>query len=147
MQTISTKFFKSRNVSSNLQGLSLEYGFFNHNHRRNNDSTYLDKYSINTADIWQGILMTDKVWQCHVSYWKYFEFMSWSLQYKENHCFCNCFKYTKFWNWSNSFLWDKCLNINPFSTNVPLLYPLKTSENRRLMFSGSIEVEHWLKMG
>ena len=30
-------------------------------------------------------------------------------------------------------------NINPFSTNVPLLYPLKT-------FSGGIEVEHWLKM-
>ena len=27
--------------------------------------------------------------------------------------------------------------INPFSTNVPLLYPLKTSENRRFsVFSG-----------
>ena len=35
--------------------------------------------------------------------------------------------------------------INSFSTNVPLLYPLKTSENLR--FSGGIEVEHWLKMG
>ena len=29
----------------------------------------------------------------------------------------------------NIILWS---NINPFSTNVPLLYPLKTSENRRL---------------
>ena len=28
-------------------------------------------------------------------------------------------------------------NLKPFSTNVPLLYPLKTSE----------EVKHWLKMG
>ena len=28
--------------------------------------------------------------------------------------------------------------FNPFSTNVPLLY--------FLMFSGGIEVEHWLKM-
>ena len=42
-----------------------------------------------------------------------------------------------------------------FSTIVPLLYPLKTSENLRfyqktssfLMFSGGIEVKHWLKMG
>ena len=38
--------------------------------------------------------------------------------------------------------------FNPFSTNVPLLYPLKTSENIGfLMFLGVIEVEHWLKMG
>ena len=29
--------------------------------------------------------------------------------------------------------------MNPFSTNVPLLYPLKTS--------GGIEAEHWLKIG
>ena len=36
------------------------------------------------------------------------------------------------------------ISINPFSTNFPLLYPLKTSENQR--FSGGIEVEHWLKM-
>ena len=40
-------------------------------------------------------------------------------------------------------------NVNPFPTNVLLLYPLKTSEN--LQFSnvlrGGIEVEHWLKMG
>ena len=32
-------------------------------------------------------------------------------------------------------------NINLFSTNVPLLYLLKTSEN------WGIEVEHWLKIG
>ena len=38
-------------------------------------------------------------------------------------------------------------NINPFPTNVQLLYSLKTSENGGfLMFSGGIEVEHWLKM-
>ena len=38
--------------------------------------------------------------------------------------------------------------INLFSTNVSLLYPLKTSENPRFsdVFRG-IEVEHWLKMG
>ena len=35
--------------------------------------------------------------------------------------------------------------LNQFSTNVPLLYPLKTSEI--LMFSGGVEVEHRLKMG
>ena len=38
--------------------------------------------------------------------------------------------------------------INPFSTNVPLLHPLKTSENHSrgcLMFSGGIEVKQWLK--
>ena len=33
--------------------------------------------------------------------------------------------------------------LNPFSTNVLLLYPLKTSENWGfLMFSGGIEIEH-----
>ena len=35
--------------------------------------------------------------------------------------------------------------LNPFSTNVPRLYPLKTAGF--LMLSGGIEVEHWLKMG
>ena len=34
---------------------------------------------------------------------------------------------------------------SPFSTNVPLLNPLKTSGF--LMFSGGIEGKHWLKMG
>ena len=34
------------------------------------------------------------------------------------------------------------LLINQFSTKGPLPYPLKISE----MFSGGIEVEHWLKM-
>ena len=39
-------------------------------------------------------------------------------------------------------------SINPFSTNVPLLYPLKTSETVDfLMLSGSIEAKHWLEMG
>ena len=37
------------------------------------------------------------------------------------------------------------MHLNPFSTNVPLLYPLKTEGF--LMFSGDIEVEHWLKLG
>ena len=32
---------------------------------------------------------------------------------------------------SGDFSGDRSLNINPFSTNVPLLYPLKTSENWR----------------
>ena len=32
---------------------------------------------------------------------------------------------------------DKLLKLNPFSTIVPLLYPL----------SGGIEVEQWFKMG
>ena len=42
---------------------------------------------------------------------------------------------------------DLKTNINPFTTNVPLLYPLKT-ENLRFsdVFRG-IVVEHWLKMG
>ena len=41
-----------------------------------------------------------------------------------------------------------CKIFNPFSTNVPLLYPLKTSENQRFSdFPGGIDVEHWLKMG
>ena len=34
---------------------------------------------------------------------------------------------------------SKLVTFNPYSTNVPFLYPLKTS--------GAIEVEHWLKMG
>ena len=35
--------------------------------------------------------------------------------------------------------------VNPFLTNVPVLYPLKSFGF--LMFSGGIEVENWLKMG
>ena len=35
--------------------------------------------------------------------------------------------------------------INPFQTNVPFLYPLRTSENLR--FHGGMGVEHWLEMG
>ena len=35
--------------------------------------------------------------------------------------------------------------IKPFSTIVPLLYPLKPGGF--LMFSRGIEVEHWLKIG
>ena len=49
------------------------------------------------------------------------------------------------------------VHINPFSTNAPLLYSLKTSVKhiqtiRRVltsnfrMFSGGIEMKHWLKM-
>ena len=39
-------------------------------------------------------------------------------------------------------------NINIFSTNVPLLYTRKASENLRgyIMCSEDIEVEHWLKI-
>ena len=38
--------------------------------------------------------------------------------------------------------------INPLSTNVSLLYPLRTSEHLGfLMFSGGIGLELWLKMG
>ena len=42
---------------------------------------------------------------------------------------------------------DKSL-LNPFSANVPLLYPLKTSENLRFsdVFRG-YRVEYWLKIG
>ena len=42
---------------------------------------------------------------------------------------------------------SKCCNfvLNPFSTNLPLLYPPKTSGF--LMFLGGIEVENWLTMG
>ena len=37
--------------------------------------------------------------------------------------------------------------INPFSTNVQLLYPVKTSENWSFFcFQGGIEVEDLLKM-
>ena len=37
------------------------------------------------------------------------------------------------------------MHINPFSTNIPLLYLLKTSENLRFAEDfRSIEVEHWL---
>ena len=38
--------------------------------------------------------------------------------------------------------------INPLSTKVSLLYPLRTSEHLGfLMFSGGIGLELWLKMG
>ena len=38
--------------------------------------------------------------------------------------------------------------FNPFSTNIPFLYPWKHLRTRGfLMFSDGIEVEHWLNMG
>ena len=38
--------------------------------------------------------------------------------------------------------------INPFVPNAPFLYPLKTSENRKLfLFSGGTERVHWKQMG
>ena len=41
-------------------------------------------------------------------------------------------------------------SISPFSTNVPLLYPLKTPENRRFSvfreYRGGILVEHGLRV-
>ena len=47
----------------------------------------------------------------------------------------------------NLILSENC-PINPFPTNVPLLYPLKTLQNRRFSdVFGGIEVEHWLKIG
>ena len=36
------------------------------------------------------------------------------------------------------------ISVNPFLPNVPILYPLKKGF---LTFSGSIEIEHWDKMG
>ena len=45
----------------------------------------------------------------------------------------------------------KCVGtqyINPFLTNVPILYPLKTAENFGfLVFSVGIKWEHWPEMG
>ena len=37
--------------------------------------------------------------------------------------------------------------INPFVTNPPFLYPLKTLENRKVIFSGGRERVHWERMG
>ena len=37
--------------------------------------------------------------------------------------------------------------FNPFVSNAPFLYPLKTSENRFLMFSGSKERVYWEQLG
>ena len=49
-----------------------------------------------------------------------------------------------FW-WIFFLLLDR--NLNPFSTNVPLIYHLKTSENHQSLYVfRGIEVEHWLKM-
>ena len=43
--------------------------------------------------------------------------------------------------------WRRSL-INPFQTNDPFLYPLKTLENLWLSdVSGGIEREHWLETG
>ena len=41
------------------------------------------------------------------------------------------------------------LPVNPFVSNARFLYPLKTSENRKvfLMFSGGREKVHWKQMG
>ena len=54
----------------------------------------------------------------------------------------------KFGNKRPGFFMHSCRMIDPFSTNVPLLCPLKISENFRFpdVFKG-IEVELWLKMG
>ena len=39
------------------------------------------------------------------------------------------------------------IELNPFSTNVPLLYVWKNQKaGGLLMFSGGVEVERWLKM-
>ena len=44
------------------------------------------------------------------------------------------------------FTWKTFLNL--FSTNVPLLYPLKNPKTGVFfMFSGGIEMEHWLEIG
>ena len=38
--------------------------------------------------------------------------------------------------------------LNPFYANVPFLYPLETSEDKRFSdVSGVIEMEHWREMG
>ena len=36
--------------------------------------------------------------------------------------------------------------LNPFQSNVPFLYPLKSSTKGFLTFLGGIEIEHWAKM-
>ena len=64
-------------------------------------------------------------------------------------------KAVTFSNIPTKVLKDSLSTFNPLLTNVPLLYLLKTSENRRfsdvfrdfLMFSWGVEVEHWLGMG
>ena len=38
------------------------------------------------------------------------------------------------------------LKLNPFVPNPPFLYPLKSSENRFLMFSGGRKRVHWEQM-
>ena len=44
---------------------------------------------------------------------------------------------------------DFVVNFNPFLSNVPILYPLKTLEKTKgfLVFSGGIKWEHWPEMG
>ena len=40
-----------------------------------------------------------------------------------------------------------CFHINPFQANVPLLYPLKSSETTSfLTIPGGMELEHWPEM-
>ena len=38
------------------------------------------------------------------------------------------------------------LSLNPFVSNTPFLYPLKTSENRKV-FLGGRDRMHWEQMG
>ena len=39
------------------------------------------------------------------------------------------------------------LTVNSFVPNVPSLYPLKTTENRNMMFPRGKERMHWERMG
>ena len=41
---------------------------------------------------------------------------------------------------------EKNVLLNPSSTNISLLYPLKTSENLRFSVLGGIKAEHCVKM-
>ena len=68
--------------------------------------------------------------------------------------FCDCKDIGLYFQWfhvalkmSEGFLEVTPTIVNPFSTNVPLLYHLKQKISGFLMFSGGIEAGHWLKMG
>ena len=57
-----------------------------------------------------------------------------------NSCMVSCLYTAKYWHFSSK--------TNLFSTNILLLYPWKYQKIIDfLIFSGGIDVEHWLKMG
>ena len=137
-----------RNQSINLQIKSIDWFLYNGDfcHERINTLLLVCIHRCIFVDLRQ-----DNRYKCH-----------YDIDAEESNCLMLMLKNSCFleqsWNFfclvnSQSIIKNITLYSNPFSTNAPLLYPppLPLRKHSRtssfLMFLGSIEVKHWLKMG